>query len=580
MSKLTLGVALVVLASMLAVPADAASKGGGGGGGGHGGGGGGGGHASGGGGGGHPGGGGGGGPHFGGGGGGVHFGGGGGGPHFSAAPRVSSGARFSSSPHFSSRSSVSHQSFRSENRSASRSVSGNRSSRSFAGRNNPNTSSSRRGQLATGTVTPSSRLSSSTVRSQARTQARTQAVHNALNSRAVAGALSNRAALHNPQNRARIAANAASAGHWHGNNNGGWWHHRHGGYGWVGPVFWPFAYYDFYDYAWWGGGYDDAFWDYGYDDIYAGMFSPYGYDDYQGYAAYLPSRGGTRVATQGSGTPAAAAAPQNETSQLAQMCGDDGGDIAGLPVDKFRQAIQPNAEQQAALDELARASAKAAQDIKNACPTQVGLTAPTRLGLMEQRIEAMIGAAQTVQPPLEKLYGLLNDEQKARLAALGSEQREQRQQRRGTSLAQSCVAAQGSTNAWPADELQRTLHLTDAQRISLADLQNASTKASDMLKACPPDNALTPPARLTAIETRLETMLRAVKTMHGALSTFYADLSDEQKARFETLGPQRTSQTADESDDNADQPQPRVRHVRSHRHGGVNIYGLLRRFGI
>jgi hypothetical protein len=257
------------------------------------------------------------------------------------------------------------------------------------------------------------------------------------------------------------------------------------------------------------------------------------------------------------------------------MCGDDSNDIAGLPVDQFRQAIQPNADQQAALDDLARASAKASQDIKSACPTQVGLTAPTRLALMEQRIQAMIGAVQTVQPPLDKLYGLLNDEQKARLAALGSEQR---QARGGTSLAQSCSAAQGSTNGWPTEQLNSTLRLTDAQRESLAGLQNASAKAAEMLKACPPDNALTPPARLAAIETRLETMLQAVKTVHGALNDFYAQLNDEQKAQFESLGPQRTSQTADASSD--DQDQPRVRHVRSRRHGGVNIYGILRRFGI
>src|SRR5262249_55251778 len=148
-----------------------------------------------------------------------------------------------------------------------------------------------------------------------------------------------------PQNRARIVASAATAGRWHGNGGRGWWRHRHGGFGWVGPLFWPFAYDDFYDYAWWGDPYDYAFWDYGYDDIYAGIFSPYGYNDYEGYAAYLPSRGGgVRVATQGSGTPATAtqgsgtpatASLRNEPTQLTQMCGDDANGIAGLPIDRF-----------------------------------------------------------------------------------------------------------------------------------------------------------------------------------------------------------------------------------------------------
>ena len=113
--------------------------------------------------------------------------------------------------------------------------------------------------------------------------ARSAAVSHALNSRAIAGPLHNRAALLNPNTRARIAATAATAG-WHdGRGRDGWWRHRNGGYGWVGPVFWPFAYYDFYDYTMWGYGYDDPFWDYGYGDIYAGIFSPYGYDDLSGY---------------------------------------------------------------------------------------------------------------------------------------------------------------------------------------------------------------------------------------------------------------------------------------------------------
>ena len=43
------------------------------------------------------------------------------------------------------------------------------------------------------------------------------------------------------------------------------------------------------------------------------------------------------------------------------------------------------------------------------------LTAPGRLAAMQQRIEAMISAVATVRPPLEKFYGLLDDEQKARL---------------------------------------------------------------------------------------------------------------------------------------------------------------------
>ena len=100
------------------------------------------------------------------------------------------------------------------------------------------------------------------------------------------------------------------------------------------------------------------------------------------------------------------------------MCGDDSRDIAGLPIDQIQQDLQPDEPQRTALDDLANASVKAAQDIKAACPTKIPVTAPARLAAMQQRIEAMLSAVDTVQPALRKFYGLLNDEQKARLNAL------------------------------------------------------------------------------------------------------------------------------------------------------------------
>jgi hypothetical protein len=371
---------------------------------------------------------------------------------------------------------------------------------------------------------------------------RSRAVHRALNSRAVAGALHHRGALRNPGTRARIAATAATAG-WHNGHGRGWWRHGHGGYGWVGPLFWPFAYYDMYGYAMWGYGDDPSFWDYGYNDIYAGMFAPYGYDDLVGY---LPSGiDGNPVGRRQASRAFASTNPapdQLTQNQLTQMCGDDSRDIAGLPIDQIQQAVQPNETQRAALDDLANASVKAAQLIKAACPVQISLTAPARLAAMQQRIEAMIAAVGTVQPPLEKFYGLLNDEQKARLNALGQQdqRRKSAQKAGGGSLAQSCGATPAGVTDWPAAEIDAKLHPTDAQRASLTALQDASAKAADMLKtSCQADDALTPPARLAAAGKRLDVMLQAITTVRTALDDFYGKLTDEQKAQFEAIGPGR-----------------------------------------
>jgi hypothetical protein len=422
--------------------------------------------------------------------------------------------------------------------------------------------------------------------SQRNAAVRSNAVRHALNSRSVAGALRNRTALHNPNTRALIAASAATAG-WHNGRGGdGWWRHRNGGFGWVGPVFWPFAYYDIYDYTLWGYGYDPLFWDYGYNDIYAGLFTPYGYGDLTGY---FPAGGGARVTVgQASGNRRA-----EMPDQLAQMCGEDSRDIAGLPIEQIQQAISPNDAQRAALDELANASVKAAQDIKAACPRQISLTAPARLASMQERIEAMIAAVGSVQPVLQKFYDLLDDEQRARLNALGQNQRQdQRQNQRRNkaarntttgvttgsgSLAQNCGAMQQpGVTEWPTAEVEATLHPTEAQRASLAALQDASAKAADMLKnSCQPTEAITPPARLEAIGDRLDTMLQAVKTVRAALDNFYGSLNDEQKAQFEAIGPRRrgvSNQGASEGV--SDQSVAHTGGRRHHTHRG----GFLRHF--
>jgi hypothetical protein len=363
----------------------------------------------------------------------------------------------------------------------------------------------------------------------------------ALSPRAASRALRSAGALRNPAVRAGIIASAATAG-WHGPRGGaGWWQHGNGGYGWVGPLFWPFAYYDINDYAMWGSGYGGSFWDYGYNDIYAGIFAPYGYNDLVGYR---PQAGRTSSGRDRASRAYAAIDP------LAQMCGDDNGEFAGFPVNQIPQAIQLNDAQRVALDEVGNASTKAAQTIKSACPADISLTAPNRLGIMQQRIEAMISAAGILQPPLQRFYDVLNDEQKALLTALienqrGSSNRDQRgnSSRRSISadpVAQPCAMPQPGLTEWPNAEIERRVNPNDAQRASLAALQDAAAKAADMLKAsCQPDGALTLPARLTAISKRLDTMLEAVKTVRSALNAFYGALTDEQKAQFESIGRQR-----------------------------------------
>jgi hypothetical protein len=392
-------------------------------------------------------------------------------------------------------------------------------------------------------------------------QRNTRAVGQALSSRQIRSAMSTPGGLRNPATRAAITGAVAGAAFAH-RHGGLWWRHAHGGFGWVGPVFWPYAYDDFYDYAWWGGVYD-PFWDYGYGDLYAGLFGPYGYGALNAYAAYLPGGAGSARQARGRGG-------SDTTAALADMCGSDSRTIAGLPVEQFRNAIQPNDEQAAALDDLANVSQKASETIRNSCPKDVALTAPSRLAAMQQRVEAMRDAVNSVKPALDKFYGLLSDEQKAKITALAAEQRSA--QREQTESNGGCSAAQASATEWPSEAIERNVRPTDAQLPSLAALQEAAAKAADILKSsCPPTEARTPPARLDAVSARLDTILQAIGTVRPALDTFYNALTDEQKAAFDAIGPERGGATTASAAD--DDNSPRRAHRRHHH--GIGINGMI-----
>src|SRR5207244_5902268 len=166
----------------------------------------------------------------------------------------------------------------------------------------------------------------------------------------------------------------------------------------------------------------------------------------------------------------------------------------------------------AALDDIANILKSAAQILRASCPTRTAFTAPERLAVMQQRIEAMIKAELAVQQPLGKFYDLLDDEQEARLNASAEDRRKMSAANGATEApAQGCRAARPAALQWPAGEIEARLHPNDAQGAALKVLQDANARAADILNAeCQPKDAITPPARLDAVDGRLEAMQQAV----------------------------------------------------------------------
>lgn len=328
------------------------------------------------------------------------------------------------------------------------------------------------------------------------------------------------------------------------------WRHGHAAFfvAWAGPVFYPYAYSDIFEYTFWPYAYDEAYWAYVYDDFFDSIFfveeAPY-----SDYAYYGPSprsyRGYTTASAPRDGTPRGSGAPRNGVA--AQVCTDPGKGITAWPFQKIEQTVRPNADQRRLLDDLKRAAAEAADTFKASCDQNFPLTPPGRLAAMTNRIDATLQAVRIVRPALEAFYNALTDEQKARFTAMGPDEigadraraaRSGQQQQQ----ASACSGEKRGLTDLPIERIEDAVRPTQQQQAALDNLDQAMTKAVGILMdACPDVTPLTPVGRLEAMEKRLAAMVDAGKTVQPAMEEFYASLSNEQKARFNTLG-QKTAE--------------------------------------
>ena len=110
--------------------------------------------------------------------------------------------------------------------------------------------------------------------------------------------------------------------------------------------------------------------------------------------------------------------PQQEANVKSESCGEPKSSLTQLPIERIEAVIHPAGKQKEALDRLSEATKKAVETLQAACPDDVPLTPVGRLEAMEKRLEAMLQAAELVQPALDEFYATLGNEQKARFNTL------------------------------------------------------------------------------------------------------------------------------------------------------------------
>ena len=225
---------------------------------------------------------------------------------------------------------------------------------------------------------------------------------------------------------------------------------------------------------------------------------------------------------------------RTETStEVLESC--PGVALTNLPIDQIRQTVHPNADQGAALDDLSAASSQARHIIESSCPASVPLTPVGRLDAIEQRLNTTVKALQMIRSPLERFYQALRDDQKQQFNTISSSI-----ENTGSAgnMAVLCSQQAGSFIELPVQRIEQVVQPTAQQQSAFDDLKSATQNASDALRSsCPTAMPKSPVARFDTVEARLNAMADAIKAIRPSLKTFYASLSDDQKAKFNIMGP-------------------------------------------
>jgi len=285
-------------------------------------------------------------------------------------------------------------------------------------------------------------------------------------------------------------------------------------------LFWPEAGADLADYVLFANG-NDRFWTYGYDTMVATAFAgPEGAD--QRGVRGRPAAGRTSDGTKAPFGP-------------AELCGAPSASADAL-IERFEQAVGPNASQRGALEQLRSALAQAIERIATTCPSAVPESLTERLKAIQDRIWVMHDALLSIRLPFETLYNSLSAEQRQRLqqespAQVATDGSDGRSHAAADGHTPTCAEPAAGSADWIMQSIERAAPAGEQQRAGLEAMRLRSAAMAQLIAAsCPTDPRLDAIGRFTAAADRLDVMLFAVMSMGPMLQQFYDSLDAKQKA--------------------------------------------------
>lgn len=245
--------------------------------------------------------------------------------------------------------------------------------------------------------------------------------------------------------------------------------------------------------------------------------------------------------------------------RLVRACVQQASLFQSWPFEDIVRITAPDDAQRGTLDTLRATTKSAAEKLSANCPQELPEPAWGRLEAVEQSVDAVDAALAAVEPPLQSFYAALDDEQKARLLRdltlakgqtrmdeRGTEPRDQRSRQqssantdRGTQgkpWASICENLITALRGWQTTEIERSVGLSDAQRVAFYEFVTFSLRAAETLTgACPAETALTPVGRMKVLRARLAAVRHATTAIHPTLGRFYQALDEGQRVRFATM---------------------------------------------
>ena len=234
--------------------------------------------------------------------------------------------------------------------------------------------------------------------------------------------------------------------------------------------------------------------------------------------------------------------------QMIHACDRQVAELKDMPLDAVARIVNSSPGQREALDNIRSVAVHASESLAAACPRNASANIHERLEVLSRTLDAMAASLATLRPAFATFYGLLNDEQKARLVAMTPSRDAQTQSEDASRSRQSQDVTQrrGGSDGdlycqqWimylkrlPIRQIEDRGHLSDDQRANLYDLAAAIFREAGRLgTVCHADDRFTPPGRLEAREQQLKALAHSVDGISPAFSRFEDDLTDPQKAHL------------------------------------------------